>query len=88
MTFSTTSSKNNTKSEVRALVDGHRQPSGVIKTDDLYKDMESNKDPYDTSDYPTHHPLHSNANKKVFGKMKDECAGMPIAECVCLRPKM
>ena len=27
-------------------------------------------------------------NKKVLGKMKDECAGRPIAEYVGLRPKM
>ena len=27
-------------------------------------------------------------NKKVIGKMKDECAGRLIAEYVCLRPKM
>ena len=32
--------------------------------------------------------LFSEDNKKVLGKMKDECAGTPIAECVCLRPKM
>ena len=59
-----------------------------IKTDDVYKDIKSNENQYDTSDYPKEHPLHSNANKKVLGKTKDECAGTPIAECVCLRPKM
>ena len=40
------------------------------------------------SDYPKEHPLHSTANKKVLGKMKDECAGTPISEIVCLKPKM
>ena len=59
-----------------------------IETDDVYKDMEANKHLYDTSDYPKEHPLYSNTNKKVLGKMKDKCAGTPIAECVCLRPKM
>ena len=59
-----------------------------IETDDVYKDIGKNKNLYDTSDYPKGHPLHSNANKKVLGKMKDECAGTPIAECVRLRPKM
>ena len=59
-----------------------------IKTDDVYKDIESNKNLCDTSDYPEGHPLKSHANKKVLGKMKDECKGIPIAECVCLRPKM
>ena len=59
-----------------------------IETDDVYKDIETNKNLYDTSDYPKEHPLYSNSNKKVLGKMKDECAGTPIEECVCLRPKM
>jgi len=59
-----------------------------IETEDFYKDMEEKKDQYDTSDYLKEHPLHSNTNKKVLGKMKDECAGTPIAEVVCLRPKM
>ena len=54
-----------------------------IKTDDVYKDIKSNRNLYDTSDYPKEHPLHSNANKKVLGKMKDECAGTHMAECVC-----
>jgi len=27
-------------------------------------------------------------NKKVLGKMKDECGGEPIEEVVALRPKM
>jgi len=59
-----------------------------IATEDVYEDMKNNMDLYDTSDYPKDHPLYSNVNKKVLGKMKDECAGTPIAECVCLRPKM
>ncbi len=59
-----------------------------IETDDVYKDIELNRLLYDTSDYPKEHPLHLNANRKVLDKMKDECAGTPIAECVCLRPKM
>ena len=48
-----------------------------IETDDVYKDIEKNKNLYDTSDYPKEHPLYSNANKKVLGKMKDECAMEP-----------
>ena len=36
-----------------------------IQTDDVYKDMEENKDMYDTSDYPEDHFLHSKKNKKV-----------------------
>ena len=48
------------------------------------------KDPsyYDTSVFPKDHPLHSQKNKKVIGKMKDECAVAPISEVVCLHSKM
>ena len=59
-----------------------------IQTEDVYKDMAQHASLYDTSDYPKDHPLHSEANKKVLGKMKDECAGRPIAEYIGLRPKM
>ena len=59
-----------------------------IETEDVYEDIKKNISHYDTSDYPKEHPLYSNVNKKVLGKMKDECAGTPIAECVYLRPKM
>ena len=59
-----------------------------IKTDDVYKDIKSNEYHYDTSGYPKYHPLHSTVNKKVLGKMKDECAGTPITKVVCLRSKM
>ena len=59
-----------------------------IQTEDVYKDMGANADLYDTSDYPKDHPQYSEENKKVVGKMKDECAGRLIAEYVGLRPKM
>ena len=59
-----------------------------IQTEDVYKDMGANASLYDTSDYPKDHPQYSEENKKVVGKMKDECAGRLIAEYVGLRPKM
>ena len=59
-----------------------------IETEDVYKDIERNKSFYDTSDYPEDHPLFSKVNKKVLGKMKDECEGIPISEYVGLRSKM
>ena len=59
-----------------------------IKTENVYQDMAKHSHLYDMSDCPEDHPLHSTANKKVLGKMKDECAGHPIAEYVGLRPKM
>ena len=59
-----------------------------IQTEDVYRDMSEHQSLYDTSDYPEDHPLHSKINKKVLGKMKDECAGRVIEEYVGLRPKM
>ena len=59
-----------------------------IKTKHVYKDMSETKDEYDFSDYPTDHPLYDETNKKVIGKLKDECAGAPIAEYIGLRPKL
>jgi len=59
-----------------------------IKTEDLYKDMKSDLELYDTSDYPKEHQLHSNKNKKVIGKMKDEACGEILTEFVGLRPKL
>ena len=59
-----------------------------IKTEDVYQDMAKHAHLYNTLDYSKDHPLHSTVNKKVLGKMKDECAGCPIAEYVGLCPKM
>ena len=59
-----------------------------IQTEDVYRDMGKHGELYDTSDYPREHPLHSVENKKVLGKMTDECAGRPTAEYFGLRPKM
>jgi len=43
---------------------------------------------YDTSNYPKNCPLYDARNKKVLGKMKDDCSGELIEEVVALRPKM
>ena len=43
---------------------------------------------YDTSNYPKDHPLFDDRNKKVLGKMKDECLEDVIGEVVAVRPKM
>ena len=56
-----------------------------IETEDVYEDMAAEKHLYDTSNYPKDHPLYSEVNKEVLGKMKDECGGTPIEEVVCLR---
>ena len=56
--------------------------------EDIYSDMGESLDLFDTSDFPKDHVLHSNHNKKVLGKMKDECNGVPITSFVGLRSKM
>ena len=59
-----------------------------IQTPDLYKDMAENLDAYDTSDYPTDHPVYSKKNAKLLGKMKEECASQAPHEFVGLRSNM
>ena len=59
-----------------------------IQTEDVYKDMKEHSWLYDTSNYPKDNPLYDNRNKKVLGKMKDECGGLAIEEVVAIRPKM
>ena len=58
-----------------------------IQTDDIYKDMEADKDLYDFSEYPYDHYLYSNLNKKSIGKFKDELNSIPMVEFIGLRPK-
>ena len=59
-----------------------------INSDDIYKDMAESKDDYDFSDYPKDHQLYDESNKKVIGKMKNECARVSISEYIGLRPKL
>ena len=62
-----------------------------IQTDDVYKDLFSDKedkDKFDNSDYPKNSSFYFGDNKKVIGKFKDESAGIPITEFVGLKSKM
>ena len=59
-----------------------------ITTPDIYEDMTSDSYYFDMSDYRQDHPLYSTINKKVLGKMKDECAGIPPSEFAGLMSKM
>ena len=59
-----------------------------IQREDVYKDMKEDSWPYDTSNYPKEHLLYDNRNKKVLGKMKDECRRDVIEEAVAVRSKM
>ena len=59
-----------------------------IQTDDIYQDMMHDKQHFDTSNYKKDSFLYSEENKKVLGKMKDECAGAIVEEFIGLRSKM
>ena len=70
----------------------------VIRTRDVYVDMLEDADAFDWSGYDARHPVFSEMtneavtelrarNKKVIGKMKDECNGLPMDSVVCLRAK-
>lgn len=59
-----------------------------VKTDDFYADMVNDINSYDTSNYPNEHFCFSSVNKKVLGKMKDECNGEIITHFCGLRSKL
>ena len=62
-----------------------------VQTDDVYKDMAGDAvEWFDTSNFPQDHPsgIVAGLNKKVLGKFKDECGGIPMKEYVGLRAKM
>ena len=62
-----------------------------IKTEDFYQDISNDvEEKFNTSNYVKNHPsgIKTGCNKKVIGKMKDECGGKQITEFVGLRAKM
>ena len=62
-----------------------------VETKDIYEDFKKHSMHYDFSDYPKGeegHFLHSNTNKKVVGKFKDELNSQIIHEFIGLKPKM
>ncbi|XP_057299326.1 uncharacterized protein LOC130629951 [Hydractinia symbiolongicarpus] len=59
-----------------------------ITTDDGYMDFWNDKDKFDNSDYRETSQFYNTSNKKIFGKMKDEAADVPIVEFVGLKSKM
>jgi hypothetical protein len=60
-----------------------------VETADIYADMKSHMQLFDTSNYPVdERGLFSKENAKVVGKMKDECGGQAPRQFVGLRSKM
>ena len=49
-----------------------------MKTEDVYKDFNNDKHLFDFSNYSTKSKFYHNSRKLVFGKMKDETAGVEI----------
>jgi hypothetical protein len=63
-----------------------------VQTEDFYKDMKKSSHLYDLSEYDAADErlgwMHSDENKKVVGKFKDETGVTPIAAFVGLKPKL
>ena len=59
-----------------------------IMTEDVYADFRNSKDMFDFSKYSTKSKYYDNSKKLVFGKTKDETAGLPIEKFVRLKTKM
>ena len=62
-----------------------------FETEDIYKDISPDVlEKFDTSNYPKEHfsEIPTGLNKKVGGKMKDECAGKIVLGFAAPRPKV
>ena len=59
----------------------------LLRTNDLYKDLEKIKDQLDLSKYPPQHFLHDTSHKDTPGYFKDETHGIPIRQFCGLRAK-
>lgn len=59
-----------------------------IKDANIFPIMKCNEHFFDFCDYPEDHVLHSNRNKKVIGKFKDECNGNIMTKRISLKSKM
>ena len=57
------------------------------KTKDIYDDFNEIKEHMDFSDYPKSHKCYDATNKKIWGKMKDECSSKIITKFISLKPK-
>ena len=56
-----------------------------IKTKDVYEDIASDIERFDTSNYEVNRPLPTIKNKKVIGLMKDKLGGKIMIKFVALR---
>ena len=49
-----------------------------IKTEDIYKDLSSDKEMFDFSNYSIKSKYYDDSKKLIIGKMKDETVGVAI----------
>jgi len=59
-----------------------------IETHDLYEDMHTDLDRFDTSNFPLGHDQYSDTNHRVLGKFKSETGALAPKEFVGLRAKV
>ena len=59
-----------------------------IKSENVYEEFYQWKDLFDFSNYLKDSRFYDDTNKKVIGKMKDECGGVVIDEFIGLKSKM
>ena len=59
-----------------------------IKSENIYKEFYKWKDLFDFSNYAKDSTFYDDTNKKVIGKMKDECGGVNIDQFTGLKSKM
>ena len=59
-----------------------------IKSENIYKEFYKWKDLFDFSNYAKDSTFYDDTNKKVIGKMKDECGGVNIDQFIGLKSKM
>ena len=59
-----------------------------IKTEDVSKDFNSDKEMFDFSNYSTKSKYYDDSSKSVIGKMEDETSGVVIEEFVGLKAKI
>jgi hypothetical protein len=60
----------------------------AINTPNVYHDIGTHSEWFDTSEYPKTNYLYSLKNKKSVGIFKDELHSIPMTHFVSLRPKM
>ena len=74
--------------QLRLLFTDTDRRAYAVQAENIYEDMASYAATrFDLSEYPLHHHLFSDSNRKALGFFKDELNSIPMEEFVWLRPK-